>query len=126
MKIGISGSRDFTNYTVFRQYLDEFSKHVEIDMIISGGARGTDEMAYRYSIERGITFVCQPPKPEEGFPRAFWRRNLRIVEQCEILIAFPMGKSSGTRHAISLAKQFNKKHYIVEVPIGQWSSTVSN
>ncbi len=126
MIIGISGSREFTNYRAFKEHLEAFNKHIPIDMLISGGARGADEMAYRYAIEKGITFVCHPPKPEEGFPRAFWRRNLRIVEHCDILIAFPMGKSSGTRHAISLAKKLKKKHYVFEVPDGQWITTATN
>ncbi len=116
MKVAIVGSRDYDNYWEFRRYIDEFRKHIEIDMIISGGAKGTDEMAYRYAVEKGITFVCHPPKPEDGFPRAFSRRNLRIVEMSEAVIAFPKGKSSGTRHSISLAERLSKKLYVVEIP----------
>lgn len=115
MKVGISGSREFDDYGRFRGYLDAFSKHIKIDMIISGGANGADYWAYRYAIDRGITFVCHPPKPEDGYPAKFFRRNLRIVEQCDCLIAFPKGKSSGTRHAISLARKLKKLCYVVEI-----------
>lgn len=115
MKIGISGGRDFLDYKKFSALMDEFRNHLEIDMIISGGAKGTDEMAYRYSIQKGITFVCHPPKPEDGYPARFFRRNLRIVEQCETLLAFPTKNSKGTYHAISLAKKLNKPCYVVEV-----------
>lgn len=115
MKVAVVGSRDYNSYWEFKAYMDSFSKKVQIDMIISGGAVGTDSMAYRYAVENGITFVCYPPKPEDGYPRKFFRRNLRIVESCEALIAFPKGKSSGTRHSISLAKRLNKPTYVIEI-----------
>lgn len=115
MKVGIVGSRDYSNYPEFKEYIDEFRKHLEIDMIISGGADGTDSMAYIYAIENGITFVCHPPKEEDGYPQKFFRRNLRIVEQSEVIIAFPMGKSTGTRHSMSLAERLMKKLYVIEI-----------
>lgn len=115
MKVAIVGSREWNDYVLFKAYVNKFRENIQIDMIISGGARGTDFMAYQYAVEKGITFVCHPPIPEEGFPRAYFRRNLRIVEQAECVIAFPKGKSSGTRHSISLAKRFNKQLYVVEI-----------
>jgi len=114
MKVGIVGSREYNNYLEFKSYIDEFRKHIQIDMIISGGADGVDSMAYEYSRKNGITFVCHPPKSEDGFPRAYFRRNLRIVEQAECIIAFPRGKSSGTRNSISLAKRLGKQLYVIE------------
>jgi predicted Rossmann fold nucleotide-binding protein DprA/Smf involved in DNA uptake len=114
VKVAIVGSREYDNYPEFKFYIDEFRKHIEIDMIISGGAKGVDYMAYQYAVENGITFVCHPPKPEDGYPAKFFRRNLRIVEQAECVIAFPKGKSSGTRNSISLAKRLNKQLYVVE------------
>lgn len=115
MKVGIVGSRDYSNYTEFKSYIDSFRKHIAIDMIVSGGAKGVDFMAYQYSIENGITFVCQPPKPEDGYPAKFFRRNLRIVAMSEAIIAFPKGKSTGTRHSIRLAEKLGVKCYIIEV-----------
>ncbi len=115
MKVGVVGSREYNNYPEFKTYLDAFRERIDMDMIISGGARGTDYMAYQYAIEKGITFVCHPPRPQDGFPRAFFRRNLRIVGASETIIAFPKGKSSGTRNTISLAKKLGVPYYVVEV-----------
>ncbi len=115
MKVAIVGSRDWNDYAKFRQYMNSFSKHIAIDMVISGGAAGVDSMAYHYAVENGITFVCHPPKPEDGYPAKFFRRNLRIVEQAECVIAFPKGKSTGTRHSIRLAEKLKKLCYVVEV-----------
>lgn len=117
MKVAIVGSREFIDYLRFETYINSFRKHIQIDMIISGGARGADAMAYKYAVENGITFVCHPPKPEDGWMgnAKYLRRNLRIVEMSECVIAFPKGKSSGTRHSISLANRLGKKVYVIEV-----------
>jgi predicted Rossmann fold nucleotide-binding protein DprA/Smf involved in DNA uptake len=115
MKVAIVGSREYDNYPEFKQYLDAFRSRIQIDMIVSGGAKGVDTMAYNYAVEKGITFVCRPPIPEDGFPRAYFRRNLRIVEQAECILAFPKGKSTGTRHSISLANKLKKELYVVEL-----------
>lgn len=114
VKVAIVGSRDYDNYSEFKSYVDAFRKHIQVDMIISGGAIGVDYMAYRYAVENGITFVCHPPKPEDGYPAKFFRRNLRIVNSSETVLAFPKGKSSGTRHTISLAKKLGVPFYVVE------------
>jgi predicted Rossmann fold nucleotide-binding protein DprA/Smf involved in DNA uptake len=116
MKVAVVGSREWSDWNLFKKYMDAFREHIQMDMIISGGAAGVDNMAYWYAIEKGITFVCHPPIPEDGFPRAYLRRNLKIVEQAECIIAFPKGKSSGTRHSISLADRLSKKLYVVEIP----------
>jgi predicted Rossmann fold nucleotide-binding protein DprA/Smf involved in DNA uptake len=115
MKVGIVGSRNWNDYEAFKSYCNSYQKIFPFDMIISGGANGVDAMAYRYAIENGITFVCHPPKPEDGYPRKFFRRNLRIVGQSEIVIAFPMGTSSGTRHSISLCEKLNKMVLVIEI-----------
>lgn len=115
MIVAIVGSRNFTNYGLFSSYVNQVREKIQIDMIVSGGASGVDELAYRYAIDNGITFVCHPPIPEDGYPNKFFRRNLKVAEHCEFMIAFPQGKSSGTRHAISLMNKLKKKVLIIEL-----------
>lgn len=115
MKVAIVGSRYFTDYNVFRLLINPFRKQFDFNMIISGGANGIDELAYRYAVQCGITFVCHPPILSEGIPRAYHRRNLRIVSQADVIIALPMGESRGTRHTMSLAKRLWKKLYTIEL-----------
>lgn len=115
MIVAIVGSRDYNNYSEFKAYIDKFRERIQIDMIVSGGADGADSMAYEYARKHGITFICHPPKPEDGFPRAFFIRNVVVAQHGECMIAFPKGKSSGTRHAISAAKKFNRPCYVVEI-----------
>lgn len=115
MKVAIVGSRDWSDYNLFKSYIDKFREHIEMEMIISGGADGVDTMAYHYARLNGITFICHPPKPEDGYPAKFFRRNLRIIAQAECVIAFPKGKSSGTRNSISIAKRFKLPLYVIEL-----------
>ena len=107
--VSVVGGRNFTDKALLYSVLDSIHKKKGIDMIVSGGAKGADELAYRYAVSRGFTFVCHPPIPEEGFPRAYFRRNVRIVEHGEILVAFPIKESKGTHHSIGLAKRLGKK-----------------
>lgn len=107
--VGVAGGRDFNNKSLLYTVLDALREQKGIDMIVSGGAKGADELAYRYSIDRGITFTCHPPVPEEGFPRAYFRRNVRIAEHCEVLMAFPTKNSKGTWHTIKTAEKLGKK-----------------
>jgi len=114
-KAAIVGSRNYSDYQTFKIIINNIRSKQNIDMIISGGALGVDSLAYKYAIEQGITFVCHPPKPEDGYPAKFFRRNLRIVAASELVIALPMGKSTGTRHSISLAKKLQKQLIIIEL-----------
>jgi predicted Rossmann fold nucleotide-binding protein DprA/Smf involved in DNA uptake len=110
LKVSVVGGRDFNDYWYLKATLDLIKSTEGIDMIISGGAKGADELAYRYAVNNGITFVCHPPKPEDGYPRAcLFGRNLRIVETGEILIAFPTKNSKGTYHSINLAKRLKRR-----------------
>jgi len=51
----VSGKRDFTDYDRFRKIMDESLKDIEDDIeIVEGGAKGTDALARRYALERGL------------------------------------------------------------------------
>lgn len=105
MRIAVVGGRTITNYFFMKDVLDKHSP----TQIISGGANGADTLAYHYARQRGITFLCHPPLEEEktkmGFARSAKRRNLRILAECDLLIAFPSKESKGTYHTIYSAKR---------------------
>jgi len=111
-KVAVVGSRSFNDFLMISNTLKPFVK--DISMIISGGATGVDELAYRFAVDNGITFVCYPPVPSDG-PTRWSRRNLRIAEACEVMIAFPGPDSKGTHHAISLAKRLGKQVKVIKV-----------
>ena len=63
MKVIIAGSRYFNNYELLRQYVDHILQNVsqkESIEIVSGGAKGADELGERYAKERGYKITRFP------------------------------------------------------------------
>ena len=117
MIVGVVGGRDFKDWPVMKAVLDTVNEKYGITMIVSGGAKGADYYAYNYAVKTGITFVCHPPLRQDlldyGFSRSAKRRNLRIVEHCDMLIAFPTEESRGTWHSVGLAKKLKKSYRVI-------------
>lgn len=112
MRLAIVGSRDFTNYNVLYHALCELIDE-RVDLIISGGARGTDSLAEVFAKEWDI-----PTKifiPEWGrFGRAAGMiRNKYIVEEADYVVAFWNGFSKGTADSINYAKTLGTRHTVV-------------
>lgn len=101
MRVAIIGSRTFTDYQVAREYLDG----IEITHIVSGGAKGADTIGEQYAILNGIDITIHRPDYKQFGKSAPFIRNKQIVDDCDLVIAFWNGKSSGTKYALDYAKQ---------------------
>lgn len=99
MKTIIAGGRDFTNYEFAREKLLEY----EITEIISGGARGADQIGEQFAREQNKPLKVFPADWNKYGKSAGYRRNEQMAEYGEQLIAFWDGKSKGTKHMIDLA-----------------------
>ncbi len=110
MKIAIIGSRNLTDVDI--------SKYVPegVTEIVSGGAKGIDTLAEKYADENGIPKTIIKPEYARYRRGAPLKRNEKIVERADIIIAFWNGKSKGTKFTIDYAKKLNKevKIYIKE------------
>ena len=68
--------------------------------IISGGARGVDSSAREYALAQGIRlreFLPEYGRYGRGAPL---RRNITIIENADLVLAFWDGKSRGTKYVI--------------------------
>ena len=111
-KVAVVGGRDYEDYQTLCSVLDYYNDKYGISIIVSGGATGADTLAEKYAHSRQIDLhVFMAYWNKEG-KRAGPRRNLRIVEYCDLMIAFPTKDSKGTYNAISLAKKLNKPVYV--------------
>ena len=108
MKVAVVGSRNFNNYELLKETLDKLN----ISLIVSGGAKGADSMSEVYAKEHGIETLIFKPDWSLGRHAGFLR-NENIVNNCNVLVAFWDGKSSGTKHSIDLAYKKNKVIKIV-------------
>ena len=117
MKVIIAGSRYFNNYELLRQYVDHILQNVsqkESIEIVSGGAKGADELGERYAKERGYKITCFPAEWNKYGRAAGPKRNEQMGDYADALIAFWDGESRGTKHMIEYAK---KKNLLVRVKV---------
>ena len=102
MKVAIIGSRNL-KITNIKEYLPP-----ETTEIISGGARGVDSCAREYALKNGIKLTEYLPDYDlyDG-KTAPLMRNLEIVRNSDLVIAFWDGKSRGTAHTIKKCVEFD-------------------
>lgn len=98
MKLAVIGSRDCGSYGVER-ILERLPE--DCTEIITGGARGIDELAAQAARLRGIPLVRILPEYRKYGKRAALIRNARIVELADKVLAFWDFSSAGTANAIA-------------------------
>jgi len=109
-KIIIAGSRDFNDYMLLCKVMDdylEYERELSYVTIISGTARGADQLGERYAKERGLDLLCMPADWNRHGKSAGYKRNeemARIATEC---VVFFDGVSKGTGHMLKLAEKYN-------------------
>ena len=130
MKLGITGSRTITQFDFipyftmqdkdFRSFcLKHGLGRRKITMVITGGARGIDTLAFQTAESVGIRNLQFLPDRKK-FPgklvlKAFQERNRQIVDNCDILLAIWDGKSHGTKNTLVYARKVNKPTFLIRV-----------
>lgn len=110
MKIIIAGGRDFNNYYILEKVLNSFKGF--IDEVISGDARGADELGARWATYNNIHINHFPADWDYYGHAAGFIRNIEMADNADALIAFWDSKSKGTEHMIK-TMQLKKKPYRV-------------
>lgn len=114
MKLIIAGGREFNDYNLL---CDETNRFIGLETnveIISGLARGADQLGCRYAADYGF--------PLRGFAAEWGKfgkaagpiRNKLMAQNATHLIAFWDGKSRGTMHMIDYANKMGLKVKVVE------------
>ena len=98
------------DYTYFSAKL----KGLDISHIISGGAQGADSCAERYAKENNLPITIYYACWEEYGKSAGYKRNIKIVDDAELIVAFWDGVSKGTKHSIDYANKEDKKVIIFQ------------
>ena len=98
----IAGSHSFTNYSLLCKTLEDLFPHPIT--IVSGHARGADKLGEAYAQAKGYDVLIMPAEWDKYGKSAGYRRNSKMAEQADALIAFWDGQSRGTYHMINLAK----------------------
>ncbi|MEA2095597.1 MAG: SLOG family protein [Candidatus Cloacimonadota bacterium] len=114
MKLAVIGTKKFTDFNFLSITL---KKIFNIEMIISGGAPGTDTLAKKYAIHNKIEFLEFPPDYKKFGDKAKHFRDKLIAKECDELIAFWDGECEGTKYTMDYAKQLEKPVNIILVMI---------
>ena len=117
-KIIVAGGRDFTDYEKLKQelsYLFQNEPYCFIDdiEIVSGTARGADQLGERYAQEYHMPIKRFPADWGTYGKRAGYLRNKQMAEYADSCVVFWDGKSKGTKMMIDLAKQYKLALMIV-------------
>ncbi len=99
MKVAVIGSRG-----LYVEHLEEYLPEGTTE-IISGGARGVDASARDYALRHGLKLTEYLPEYNRYGRGAPLRRNITIIENADIVLAFWDGKSKGTKYVIDNCKK---------------------
>ena len=111
MKLSVIGSRTFENYEMLTAEI--LKLNLNISTIISGGAKGADALAERWTKENKVQIQLFKPDWKKYGKAAGLRRNESIVESCDYCLAFWDGKSKGTKFSIDYCKKQKKPVKVV-------------
>lgn len=110
-RIVVAGCRDFCNYEVAREYIDEclcqFDQNCTF-VLVSGACRGADMLGERYAKEHGFEIERYPAQWDLYGRSAGPIRNKKMAEVSDLVICFWDGKSRGTRTMIQYAEKIGK------------------
>lgn len=104
MKVIIAGGRRFYDYDLLKRKCDYFLRDKKGVEIVSGNAKGADELGERYAKE--MVYPIKLFKADWKLGRfAGFLRNREMANYADALIAFWDGKSRGTKNMIEEAKE---------------------
>ncbi len=99
MKVAVIGSRGLKVLDL-EKYLPK-----DVTEIISGGAKGVDTSAREYAILHGIKLTEFLPEYDKYGKIAPLKRNITIIKNADLVLAFWDGKSRGTKFVIDNCKK---------------------
>lgn len=122
MKVIIAGSRDITDYGTVVGAIEDSG--FEITEIVSGTAKGVDQLGERYAMDECIKIKRFPAQWKKGGkynPNAGFIRNEKMINYVYPyggLILVWNGRSKGSAHTLKYAKQKGIKIYL-HIPGGR-------
>ena len=109
-KLVIAGSREFKDYSLLSETLDKHLKNRARNKaitIISGTAKGADQLGEQYAKEKGYKIEYYPADWERYGNAAGPIRNTQMAKAADDVIVFWDGKSAGTRNMMEAAEKEN-------------------
>lgn len=116
MKLAIIGTRNpGVSYQEWEKLLLGKINPDEIQMIISGGAKGIDTFAKLFATRHHKPYMEFAPQYSVYGRYATLKRNTQIVREASTVIAFPSAESRGTYHSIKEAQRLGRRVIVVNL-----------
>ena len=110
MRVAIVGSRHFADLDRVTDYVKNLAAG---SSIITGSASGVDAAATRAARTRGLPVQVMPASFDElADASRSAARNQRLVDACDVLVAFWDGASKGTRTTVERALDAGKEVHV--------------
>lgn len=95
MRVLVCGGRNYSNKDRLHEVLDELHLTND-DTIISGMAKGADDLAAKYSVQKQIMLDAFPAQWNKYGKSAGFKRNTQMLLEGkpDLVIAFPGGKGT--------------------------------
>lgn len=108
MKLLIAGSRSIESFDLGPLIPPE------VDLIITGGAKGVDALAEAYAREHGIPTLTVRPLYETYGRAAPLRRDEEMVDMADAVLVIWDGVSRGSKHTADYARKKGKPLTLVD------------
>jgi predicted Rossmann fold nucleotide-binding protein DprA/Smf involved in DNA uptake len=110
LKVAIVGSRRFSEPQRVTEYVNSLPQGASI---ITGSASGVDAAATKAARARGIPVQVLPASFDElADASKSAARNQKLVDACDVLVAFWDGASKGTRATVDRALDSGKEVHV--------------
>ena len=110
MRVAIVGSRHFSEPDRVAEYVGSLPPRASI---ITGSASGVDAAATKAARARGLAVQVMPASFDEVADASkSAARNQRLVDACDVLVAFWDGSSKGTRATVERAMDSGKEVHV--------------
>ena len=109
----IAGSRTFDDYQRLARAMDHLTQNLDGVEVVSGCARGADQLGERWAKERGHSVKRFPADWTRYGKRAGFVRNAEMAGYATHAVLFWDGRSKGTGHMLELAKKYNLKVRVI-------------
>jgi predicted Rossmann fold nucleotide-binding protein DprA/Smf involved in DNA uptake len=110
LKVAIVGSRHFADPARVAEYVKSLPAPASI---ITGSASGVDAAATKAARDKGVPVQVIPASFDElADPSKSAARNQRLVDSCDVLVAFWDGTSKGTRATVERALDSGKEVHV--------------
>jgi hypothetical protein len=111
--VWIGGTRNFTNWEIFAEEMDTLAEEYQITHVISGGAKGADELARKWAMLRDYPFWQISADWKQYGKAAGPIRNKDCAKRANLGIFFWDLESRGTSNAVNLSLQHCEHTFVI-------------